>query len=73
MAKLRTEIYSIYGQIEEVVANMMIQEGKITRIPREQVPASQSVSATGVPVKFAVIVSPRYNHEFNERIANLRA
>lgn len=73
MPKKSTEIFSVFGQCEAVAAEMMIKEGKLTRIPPEQIPESAAVNDAGTPARFAVIVPARYVPEFNRRCAEMRA
>jgi len=69
----KTEIFSIFGQCEAVVANMMIEEGKLTRIVAADIPATAAVNDFGNHAQFAVVVQPRYLAEFNRRCAEMRA
>lgn len=69
----KTEIFSIFGQCEAVVADMMIQEGKLKRIDASDIPPSASVNDFGHRARFAVVVQPQYLGEFNRRCAELRA
>lgn len=69
----KTEIFSIFGQCEAVVANMMIDEGKLTRIVAADIPPSAAVNKLGHRAQFAVVVQPRYLAEFNYRCAEMRA
>lgn len=69
----KTEIFSIFGQCEAVVANMMIDEDKLTRIVAADIPPSAAVNDFGHHARFAVVVQPRYLAEFNRRCAEMRA
>lgn len=65
--------YSVFGQIEEVVAQQMIQEGKIRRLPIDltQHGMPHEYNARGERVKLIVSVPPRHIGEFERRIADL--
>lgn len=69
----KTEIFSVFGQCEAVAAEMMIKEGKLTRIPPEQIPEGADRNDVGAPARFAVVVPARYVPEFNRRCAEMRA
>ncbi len=69
----KTEIFSIFGQCDAVVANLMIEEGKLTRIAAADIPPSAAVNDFGQHAQFAVVVQPQYLAEFNRRCAELRA
>jgi hypothetical protein len=68
-----TEVYSIYGQIESVIADTMVKEGKATKIEQDMIPPSQLFDEDGRKAKFAIVI-PRTNlSEFERRVRNLRA
>lgn len=73
----QTAWFSIFGQIEEVVASEMVKEGKISRIEPADIPESAlwSTDLLGnkVRAKFAVIVPVPHQREFHNRILDLRA
>ena len=78
MAKRATQIFSIFGQIEEVVAQAMIDEGVANKIPFAHIPAEaryQTNPLTGQEetAKFAVVMPAALVNVFNARIAALRA
>ncbi len=73
MKRNKTEIFSIFGQCEAVAAEMMIEEGKLTRIAASDIPATAAVNEFGTRARFAVVVQPRYLAEFNRRCAEMRA
>ena len=73
MSKKSTKIFSVFGQCEAVAAEMMISEGKLTRIEPADIPASVAVNDVGAAARFAVIVPSRYVCEFNRRCAEMRA
>jgi len=73
-----SQIFSIFGQIEEVVAQAMIDEGKAKRIERNTFPSARDcphlhTDALGRPAKFAVLMPRQRVREFEDRIAELRA
>jgi hypothetical protein len=69
----KTEIFSIFGQCESVVAEMMVSEGKLTRIEPAHIPPTAAVNDFGTHARFAVVVQPRYLAEFNRRCAEMRS
>jgi hypothetical protein len=78
MAKKATQIYSIFGQIEEVVAQAMVDEGVATKIPYDHIPGSaryQRNPLTGQDeqAKFAIVLPSNLVNVFEARIAALRA
>lgn len=72
MAKRRTEIFSIFGQIESVVAEAMIEEGKATKIEARDIPPSVAFNEADQPAHFAVIIVGEHVPAFKRRIADLR-
>lgn len=71
--KAQTQIFSIFGQIEEVAANLMIERHKLHRIKAEDIPPTAAVNDTGQTAKFAVVMPANLIVEFNELIRSLRA
>lgn len=69
----KTEIFSIFGQCEAVVAEMMVKEGKLTRIEAADIPPSAAFNKLDQRARFAVVVQPRYLAEFNRRCAEMRS
>ena len=69
----QTEIYSIFGQIDGVVAEAMVQEGKRNRIAQHLIPATVLFDQEGRKAKFAIVVPPAYLGEFERRIRELAA
>lgn len=61
------EIFSIFGQCDAVAAQMMIDEGKLTRIEPQDIPVTAAFNDDGAPARFAVVVPPRYLSEFERR------
>lgn len=68
-----TEVWSIYGQIETMVARAMVEEGKFNQIPYLTIPPSQHYNEQGQKIQLAVVVPQEHIYEFIERVANLRA
>lgn len=72
-----SKFYSIFGQIEEVVAEAMVAEGKARKIPAEQVPDeaawSKDWQGKDIKAKFAIFMPVQRVPEFEERIRQLRA
>lgn len=73
MTKRKTEIWSIFGQIEGIVAGAMAAEKKVTLIPRGQIPASALYNDMRVKAQFAIVIPATYIAEFNRRVASLRS
>lgn len=72
-----SKIFSIFGQIEEVVARAMVSEGKGHIIPTEQFPDARLcpdvwTDEHGRPAKFGVQFSARQVIEFYRRLEALR-
>lgn len=71
---LSSQIFSISGQIECVVAELMIERGKATKIELKDFPDTVArFDDANRPVQFAIIIQNQFSSEFNELIANLRA
>lgn len=68
-----TEIMSIFGQCEAVAAEIMIKDGKLSRIEQADIPLSALRNKDGDLARFAVIVPAQYLHEFEELIKDIRA
>jgi hypothetical protein len=69
----KTEIWSIFGQIEEAVAQAMIDAGKVRKIEQEHIPDTVLYDEEGRKAVFAIIIPYIYIEEFNQREAFLRA
>jgi hypothetical protein len=70
--KTQTQFFSIFGQIEEVVALQLIEEGVATKIESWSIPQSAKYHM-GREAKFAIMIPSRIVPAFEERIAKLRA
>ena len=68
-----TKIYSIFGQVEAVVAENMIAEFGACKIEPQDIPETAAVNEAGDRAKFAVVVPAHRVEEFERRIADLRA
>jgi len=69
MSRSQTEIYSVYGEIEAMVAMDM----GFRRIPFWNIPETARFNKYGQPARFAVIVPRSMIDEFEQRIALMRA
>jgi hypothetical protein len=68
----KTIIFSVFGQIEEVVARAMAEEGKCRLILPEHIPDSVAWR-DGRRANCALVISRHNEREFDERVAKLRA
>lgn len=73
MKKRGTEIYSIFGQIDSVVAMAMAEEGKIRRIEQNMIPPTALYDDQGRKAFFAIVMPDEYAREYLERVEALRA
>lgn len=71
--RVKTKIASIFGQIESVVADMMVTEGKCHKIPTDLIPATVRWDDSGRLAHCALVFTPKTEREFDERVAALRA
>ena len=73
----QTQIYSIFGQIECVVAEAMIAEGTCRKIPFDDIPISaryhRMPDGKDVAAKFALVIPSNLVNIFEKRILDLRA
>ena len=72
MSKRQTNICSIFGQIESVVADQMVAEGVVRKIERNMIPASARFDDQGRVAHCALIFTPETERAFNERVRQLR-
>lgn len=57
MAKrMKTEIFSVFGQIEGVVADAMAEEGKVTKIAQEHIPPTALFDDKGRKAHCALVM-----------------
>lgn len=76
MPRSKTETFSVFGQIEEVAANIMISEHSARRIDFDDMPDLPGIryNANGDRAKFAVVIEGRGAvRRFKKLIADLRA
>jgi hypothetical protein len=78
MPKARSQTFSIFGQIEEAVATVMLTEGKGRQIPTTEFPDEALCPAVwqdelGRRAKFAVLFTPAELSEFNQRVELMRS
>lgn len=66
-----TETFSIFGQIDAVVAQAMVDEGKLVKIWPDDIPATAAVHEDGRHARFAVVVPREHRTEFETRIKDL--
>jgi len=71
--KQRTEIFSIFGQIEAAAAEAMIAKHGLHKIDARDIPPSASTNEAGQAAQFAVVMPREHLAEFEQTIANLRA
>lgn len=73
----RNEVVSIFGQVEEVVAEQMICEGKASKlaptpiVSLTDIPESTQTNDRGEKVRLVIVLSSGYMREFNRRIGEL--
>lgn len=72
MNRTRTRICSIFGQIETVVADTMVQEGLCHRIERNKIPLSARWDRYGRLASCALVFTSETERLFNSRVAALR-
>jgi hypothetical protein len=69
----KTEIFSIFGQIEAVVAEGMIEQYGLHRIDAKDIPETAAFNEAGQTARFAVVIPAERRTEFERRITELRA
>jgi hypothetical protein len=76
----KTEIISIFGQIEMIVAEQMMAEGKgigklapTLNVTFDDLPPSTRYNELGQAVRMVIIVPTHLMREFEERVSLLRA
>ena len=70
--KRTTEIYSIFGQIDSVIAAAMAAEGKVRRIEKDMIPPTARFNDAGQEAFFAIIMPNDYMGEYMDRVTALR-
>jgi hypothetical protein len=68
----KTNIFSIFGQIEGVVAEAMVAEGKCNRISPDMIPATARFDDMGRAAQCALVMNEANEREFNQRVRDLR-
>lgn len=71
--KNKTVVFSVFGQIESVIADMMVNEGLANRIEPYDVPATVRYDDNGKLCHCALIMSAQMEQVFNKRVKELRA
>lgn len=71
--KRKTQIYSIFGQIESVVATAMIEQYGLHRIEPNDIPPTAAYNGAGERALFAIVVPGDRVQELERRIRELRA
>lgn len=69
----KTEIYSIFGQIDGVIAQMMVDEGKATKIEQDMIPVTALFDDAGRRAQFAIVLPISRLGEYERRVRDLRA
>lgn len=71
--KGKSEIYSIFGQVDAVIAQAMVDEGKASKIEQEMIPPTALYDDGGRKAAFAIVL-PRVNlAEYERRVRDLNA
>lgn len=70
---MKANIYSIFGQIESVVADAMAEEGLVRKIDSEHIPVSERFNDKGEVAHCAIVITPDIERIFDKRVRNLRA
>ena len=71
--KKQTQIYSIFGQIESVVAQAMIDEKVVTKIESGDIPPTARYDDEGRVAHFAIVIPSSLVPAFERRVRDLRA
>ncbi len=69
----RTEIFSVFGQMEAVAANILIERGQARKIPFDQIPETVQFNKLGQRAQFAVSMRAGLVPEYEKLIKELRA
>jgi hypothetical protein len=69
----KTNIVSIFGQIEGVIAHAMAAEGKVHLISPKHIPPTVLFNDTGERASCALVLTPETEREFDDRVRRLRA
>lgn len=68
----KTNICSIFGQIESIVADAMVKEGLCTKIEQEMIPLSVLWNDRGEKAYCALVFTPEAERIFDRRVRELR-
>ena len=71
--KMKSEVFSIFGQIESVVADAMVREGSAVKIEPHMIPASMRFDGRGRKAYCALVMNRQQAAEFDRRVALLYA
>jgi hypothetical protein len=67
------EIYSIFGQMDAVIARQMVDEGKARMIAPSEIPFTASIDeTTGARALFAILIPHKNMAEYERRVSDLR-
>lgn len=70
----QTEVLTIYGEVESVVASLMAGQYGLSKIDvRDFPPTVELCDDFGRSAKFAIVMPAKHLIEFHERCARLRA
>jgi hypothetical protein len=76
----KTEIFSIFGQMDAVVAQAMVDEGKATKIEKDLIPEEVRFTPVGEPgdirlreAQFAIALPRAHLAEYERRVRDLYA
>jgi hypothetical protein len=69
----QTNIISVFGQIEGVIADALVAERKATRIDFENIPISARYDEHGRAAHCALVLSTEAEREFDRRVRELKA
>ena len=69
----KSEIYSIFGQIDGVVAEAMVAEGKASKIEQRSIPPTALLDEQGRKAMFAIVLPREHLGEYERRLRDLYA
>jgi hypothetical protein len=74
MGKKATQIISIFGQIEGVIADAMCKEDpSLHRIEPDMIPPTARYNNKGEKAHCALVLTPEQERQFDRRVADLYA
>lgn len=71
--KGKSEIYSIFGQVDAVIAQAMVDEGKASKIEQEMIPPTALYDEAGRKAVFAIVLPRSSLAEYERRVRDLNA